>query len=284
MAKKKYEEANIEAIADTIREKTGTEKTYKTKDMASGVDEVFEAGKQAEYDAFWDGFQSDERVARDGYEYAFMRTRWTDEIFRPKKDLKAKNFYWAFYGTGITDLQACLDRQGVKLDTSQARNVAAIFQFASKCKRFPSLDLRSATVAITNLYHSCWSAETIGTIILKDDGSQVMNENCFYDTPKLKNISFEGTIGNGLKMAWSPLLSPTSLKSIVKHLKNYSGIADHTQTLTVKASAWEALEAEGLNDEDKAWLISLMPYVEEDIDLVTWAIVVDFFSWNLVLA
>lgn len=44
MAKKKYEEANIQAIGTAIREKTGTDKTYKTKDMASGVGEVFEAG------------------------------------------------------------------------------------------------------------------------------------------------------------------------------------------------------------------------------------------------
>ena len=42
--KKKYEEANIQAIAEAIREKTGTENTYDTSEMASGVGEVFEAG------------------------------------------------------------------------------------------------------------------------------------------------------------------------------------------------------------------------------------------------
>lgn len=244
-------------------------------------------GKRAEYDAFWDDFQSDERVARDGYEYAFMRTRWTDEIFRPKKDLKAKNFYWAFYGTGITDLQACLDRQGVKLDTSQAQNVASIFQSANKCKRFPSLDLRSATVAITNLYHSCWSAETIGTIILKDDGSQVMNENCFYDTPKLKNISFEGTIGNGLKLSWSPLLTVASLKSIIKHLKDYSGTdKEFAYTLTVKSSAWETLDESGYTDEDYDWFYSMW-YLDRDFideSYSSWADIVGLLAWNLVLA
>ena len=42
---KKYEENNIQAIADKIREKTGTDKTYYTSEMASGIDEVFEAGR-----------------------------------------------------------------------------------------------------------------------------------------------------------------------------------------------------------------------------------------------
>lgn len=42
---KKYEESNIQAIANKIREKTGTDNTYKTSEMASGVDEVFKAGR-----------------------------------------------------------------------------------------------------------------------------------------------------------------------------------------------------------------------------------------------
>lgn len=44
MANKKYEETDIQAIAEAIREKTGSEDSYKVSDMASGVDEVYEAG------------------------------------------------------------------------------------------------------------------------------------------------------------------------------------------------------------------------------------------------
>lgn len=44
MAKKRYEEANIAAIAERIRENTGGDKKYKTSEMPSGVDEVYEAG------------------------------------------------------------------------------------------------------------------------------------------------------------------------------------------------------------------------------------------------
>lgn len=44
MANKKYEETDIQAIAEAIREKTGSEDSYKVSDMVSGVNEVYEAG------------------------------------------------------------------------------------------------------------------------------------------------------------------------------------------------------------------------------------------------
>ncbi len=47
MAKKVYEETNIAAIAEKIREKTGGDETYTTKEMPSGIDAVYEAGKGA---------------------------------------------------------------------------------------------------------------------------------------------------------------------------------------------------------------------------------------------
>lgn len=46
MAKKIYEESNISAIAESIRAKTGTDTKYKTSEMPSGVNEVYESGKQ----------------------------------------------------------------------------------------------------------------------------------------------------------------------------------------------------------------------------------------------
>lgn len=47
MAKKAYEENNIAAIANKIREKTGGESTYKTSEMPSGIDEVYNTGFEA---------------------------------------------------------------------------------------------------------------------------------------------------------------------------------------------------------------------------------------------
>lgn len=50
MAKKVYEESKIAAIGAKIREKTGGETTYKTSQMPSGIDEVYEVGKKSMID------------------------------------------------------------------------------------------------------------------------------------------------------------------------------------------------------------------------------------------
>ncbi|MEE0963116.1 MAG: hypothetical protein U0L73_02720 [Ruminococcus bromii] len=282
MAKKKYEEANIEAIADTIREKTGSEKTYKTKDMAEGVGEVFEAGKQAENDAFWDGFL--DRGERKVFTMAFAN--WRCEYIRPNRKII---FNYIEGDRAYSVFQRCTNLKEIKKE---------YFDFSQYTPK-PDLSTGGWYYTFNNLraleyfedlgcqaggYYYTWayglSLHTVEVMRCCEEGVYAQP---FHGCSKLVNLTIEGVIGTSFPIQYSPL-SPASLKSVVKHLKNYSGIADHTQTLTVKASAWEALEAEGLNDEDKAWLISLMPYVEEDIDYVTWATVVDFFSWNLVLA
>ena len=45
MARKVYEETHIANIACAIRERTGKSTTYNTFEMAGGIDEVFESGK-----------------------------------------------------------------------------------------------------------------------------------------------------------------------------------------------------------------------------------------------
>lgn len=63
MAKKLYEESNIAAIAAKIREKTGTETTYTTAEMPSGVEEVFEAGVAVIPDGYHDVSEVDATAA-----------------------------------------------------------------------------------------------------------------------------------------------------------------------------------------------------------------------------
>ena len=126
MAKRVYEEANIEATAEKMRELTGTSTEYTTYDFADGVEEVYnvgketgyaegydqgleagkaisydtgyadgnrkgyadgiEQGKQAEYDKFWDAYQ--ENGERTDYRSAFASYYWNEQTLRPKYTLK----------------------------------------------------------------------------------------------------------------------------------------------------------------------------------------------------
>lgn len=52
MAKKVYEEANMAAIANKIREMTGESTKYMTSEMPSGIEAVYNAGQRAGSDGF----------------------------------------------------------------------------------------------------------------------------------------------------------------------------------------------------------------------------------------
>ena len=52
--------------------------------LAQKIGQVFELGRKAEYDAFWDEYQ--QNGTRTNYTAAF-RTGWNDKIFRPKYNL-----------------------------------------------------------------------------------------------------------------------------------------------------------------------------------------------------
>lgn len=279
--KKKYEESNIQAIAEAIREKTGTENTYKVSEMASGVGEVFEAGKQSECEEWESRVHG---TNRSFYIMYFSDTDWKGYEF--KKTLKPLNFYTysigrIFYNYAGTEFPRNIDLSGATQSSLRTIDSAAtkvqLFAWSTKVLVVPDYKLPPLSLYESfNYLRSCHTIEKIR-----------IDESCvpptFFDCNCLENVTFEGTIAGGdLTFASSPL-SVASLKNIIKHLKDYSR-EGHLYTLTVKASAWEALMAAGLDGEDKAWLLGLMPYLGDDIEIVKWTDVVDFLCWNLVLA
>lgn len=279
--KKKYEESNIQAIAEAIREKTGTDNTYDTSEMASGVGEVFEAGKQAECEEWESRVHGNNRSTYTAY---FSQTDW--EGYEFKKTLKPSNFVLfslgrIFYNYAGTELPRNIDLSGATQNSIRTPDAGVtqiqLFTWSSKVLVVP--DYKLPPLSLYESFNRLQSCHTIEKIRI--------DESCvpptFLGCDSLVNVTFEGTIAGGdLTFASSPL-SVASLKNIVKHLKNYSS-EGHLYTLTVKASAWEALMAAGLDEEDKAWLLGLMPYLEDDIEIVKWTDVVDFLCWNIVLA
>jgi hypothetical protein len=109
------------------------------------------------------------------------------------------------------------------------------------------------------------------------------NETVFVECPELQNIEdIEGTIGQNIFVNGCPKLSPDSLKRIIKHLKDFWGTGNElTTTLYVNKTAWDALEAEGFSDEDKAWYEN---WLGEPIpDGYSWYFAMVDLCWNLVV-
>ena len=82
----------LTAIADTIRAKTGSADKLDLDGLASGVEEVFAAGKQNECKQFWDVYQ--ESGVRTNYGYSFAR--WSKEAFKPKYDMQPTDATYMF--------------------------------------------------------------------------------------------------------------------------------------------------------------------------------------------
>lgn len=213
-------------IADAIRAKTGESEPLSLDGMAQGVDKVFAAGEQSEYDRFWDAFQSN--GARDHYEGCFRYEFWNADNFRPKYDMVPSTcaaMFDRFGGACDTatdvayDLAEMLDECGVVLDTSKATNFNNMCYYSS-LKRVPLIDMRGCSGTIIGIFALARKLETIDKLILKEDGSQVF-QNIFQTANELKHMIVEGTIGtNGFYLGQSYHLSKDSITSVINALSS----------------------------------------------------------------
>ena len=231
--------------------------------VAENVPKVYEAGKTAEWHRFWDAFQLN--GTRTAYDYAFyscgdsaVNGGWTDEIFKPKYDIKPKGTcYSMFFRSNIKDLTktGC----GVDIDFSQATTFNAMF-YASGIVTLGVLDLRNVT-NISQAFQYCNYLKTIEKIILKDDGSQTISDTTFQWASELQEIRFEGAIGCNINFQWQSKLSKASITSIVNALSPTASGKTATFDISAITSAfgattnpeWTALVATKQN-----WTISLV--------------------------
>lgn len=235
------------AIADAIREKTGDTEPLTLDGMAESIPEVYEAGKGA----MWDSIQNyGNRIYYDaGFAY------WSIEHLSPDYKVVPK-------GHCLNLFLSCKQLKTIdkdKFDLSQANygdndSSSATSQTCSLCTNlevFPDIGLQAGYYYAT--WNGCTEMHTIEKIRV--------NENCVFSTDafgecrKLQHIlDIEGLFGQNVNFAQCSSLTPATMKRIIKHLKDFYGsVTEITTTLYVNKTAWDALEAEGFNDEDKAW-------------------------------
>ncbi len=238
---KVYEENRIKAIADAIREKTGADTTYTTAQMPSGIDEVFKAGKQAEYDKFWDTFQN--HGERTSYADAFRGNNFNFDNFYPKYDIKpegnALRLLYAWEDTDMPNHTGSLAQRlkecGIVLDTSKATGLNDAFAYCY-FSELPTIDFTGLTSSADTVFYA--SRMTKLEKIIVNENTKV-NSNCFR-LPNLEDVTFEGVIGqNGYNFQWSTKLSKSSIESVINALtddtEHLSTISNPTVTLSKTA-------------------------------------------------
>lgn len=248
--------------------------------LKEDFDAVYDAGKRAEVLHWFNAITSYEK--REHYRRAFYSTDFTDVVF--PKIIKPKTVSETFYDYRGTNLPRPFDLSEIQLPTALGQDVGTfrLFDWSVYLKEIPDMGIPMCKF-YNETYAFCRKLETIE--IVRVDSDTVFYET-FRECNSLKNINFEGEIGKDIDFHYSPL-SPDSLKSIVKHLKSYLGTSsEYAYTLTVKTSAWEALEAAGFTDEDLEWIEEVLE-IDKDTWLefeFAWEDTLEVLRWNLVLA
>ena len=190
---------------------------------------VYEAGKKSEYDAFWDVYQGNGNSKQ--YHYAFAGYGWTDETFKPKHNIIMQgSCLAAFQYSKITDIAERLKECGVELDTSNCSNFQAMFAYATT-KSLPTINTLKA-VSLTSLFADCKNLERVEKLVVKKGSTYGTG---FKGCQALKDIVFEGEIGNDISFSDSPL-SKASIENIVEHLSDTTT----GKTLTLNKAAVES--------------------------------------------
>ena len=196
----------------------------------SPATEVYEDGKEAEWNTFWDNMQN--YGNRTAYKYAFYGEGWNDITFKPKYDfiVTADNGNQMFRETTFTDFKGILERQGIVLDTSEATSFNVMF-YRTSMTTCPVLDLAKA--------------ENIDGII--NIPETLTFTTTFNNCSELKEVRFSGTVGqSGLALNASPYLSHDSIVSIINALSTTASGKSITFSRTAVRKAFET--AEGAND------------------------------------
>ena len=306
MAKKVFDDIYMTYISNTIRSygnPDNEDKTYKTSEMAGGISDAVSynrtksyesgrnsgynagyteglnegntqgynagytegetAGKQAEGLAYWKAITNN--GARSNWDQAFAYSNYSDiEFPKPVVMTGSAQRVFRLYAGDKLPRKKDIDMTGVT-------NVTAAFSFIYGGGRsvtipdygIPALDLYST------VYDGAQAVETI-EIIRCHEGTN-FGSAPFANCNKLTNVTFEGVIGTNLVMSACPL-SAASLKNIITCLKDYAGTdSEYTYTLTLKSSAFSALEAEGATAEYNG-------------TACTWRELIDNKKWNLTLS
>lgn len=247
-----------------------------------GYDTGYKAGEEAEYNEFWDGFLNVVNGVPQRTQYNMAFYQWRHKYIRPK--------YIIMPDSSLTTVDQMYNSCNNLLEignvdfsnftpktTTSSGSWYYTFGNCTQIKIFPDFNMKAGGYCHT--WRNCLNLETIEIMRCCEEGKYTTP---FYACKKLKNLTIDGIIGTSFPIPDSPLTTE-SIRSIIFHLKNYNGDTsnEYKNILTIKSSAFEALEEEGFTEEDKIWLEENEIIYSEDL---TWGIVIDDLKWNLTLA
>ena len=190
------------------------------------------AGKEAEWNKFWDTFQ--DYGKKRSYTNAFYSKFWTNDNFHPKYDLAVKDSgKWMFQDSLISKIRK------VKLDLTECTSVDNMF-YRSAFEELPELNISNPSITkLTSMFNGATKLQEIKKLIL---GENQTFENIFTKCSSLKYIEIEGAIARDIDFSPCYQLTITSIINIIQHLKNYKNTTEENNyTIKFHTDSWTLL-------------------------------------------
>ena len=224
--------------------------------IAENVPKVYEAGKKADYDAFWDAYQqSGNRVL---YDFAFAGNGWNDNTFKPKYDIiPSWNIVNMFYKSAITDLDALLKKCGVTLDISNNGNYGDVFN-GGAFTVLPEIEFGASAWSIWGTFADCKALNTIKKLTLNEAIDSSRNfDDIFANDTSLANVEFAGVLKGNINFQWCPL-TKASIESLFSILSDSASGKTVTLNQTAKEAAFTDAEWSALIATKPNWAFALV--------------------------
>lgn len=219
----------------------------------------YEDGIEYAYNQFWDAYQQNgERV---NYNNAFSYG-WSTETFKPKYPIAPEGtcdymFYYSKIGNA-DDPDFDFVEKGIELDLSKVTRMTYGFAYVRGIKRLGVIDFTGYTQNAFNRIFWSTQIETIDKLVFAD---RTGFDHAFDYSPRLVNLTIEGTIGQGgFNVSWSPL-SKASIISVINALSSTTTGLTVTLRLAAVNTSFEttAGAADGSTSDEWTALIATKP-------------------------
>lgn len=205
---------------------------------------AFEAGRKAEYDAFWENAcPNPDNVYGIG---AFAGRAWNDYTFRPPKTLTITgNCNFCFYYCDVTDITDKVKFQNINMAQS-------MFTYGS-IKKIGRIDFSQVSSLAWTFNAS--KAVSVEEMVV---GASTAYNATFAAATELTDLTVSGTIGqNGFDVKDCKKLTKSSITSIINALSSTTSGLSVTISKTAKEAAFTAEEWSALVATKQNWTISL---------------------------
>ena len=225
--------------------------------IAENEAKIFEKGKQAEYDAFWDGIQN--YGNRTEYSSAFRY--WGAEYVRPKyKVVPTTHVYNMFYGnSNLKKVEAkYFDLSQVEWGSNETRSHAYLL---ATCRNLDEIEDIGLAPNRSYSYFAAWSTALKKVACIRLSADTAVNQ-MLYGLPNLDDVVIEGEIGkSGIDLWQSTKLKHDTIVNFIDVLSNNTSGLSITFSKTAVNKAFETSSgaADGSTSTEWQALIATKP-------------------------